>query len=56
MTPEVKYLGIRSLKLQLFPNLVLFSNIICILQQLKMFFFFLSFSAESPMIPIMLNV
>ena len=40
MTPEVKYLGIRSLKLQLFPNLVLFSNIICILQQLKMFFFF----------------
>ena len=55
MTPEVKYLGIRSLKLQLFPNLVLFSNIICILQQLKMFFF-LSFSAESPMIPIMLNV
>ena len=37
MTPEVRSLGIWSLKWRLLPNLVLFLNTICNLQQLKMF-------------------
>ena len=37
-TPEVRSLGIWSLKWRLLPNLVLFLNTICKLQQLRMFF------------------